>query len=112
MYVLSDVCRSACRDALVTGHCHPMQPLSARACFVILVAFLAGIAAQSRYAHQHQKRTTLTGDTFSDEAPGHECAPAHVQLYCSGAYCLMTLARCMAWRGLHLYAAALLQVDL
>lgn len=49
-----------------------MQPLSARTCFVIFVAFLAGIAAQSRYAQQHQKRTTLTGDIFSDEAPGHE----------------------------------------
>jgi hypothetical protein len=74
MHCPSDICRPACRDALVTGHCHPMQPLSARACVVILAAFLAGIAAQSRYAQQHQQRTTLTGDTFSDEAPGHECA--------------------------------------
>jgi hypothetical protein len=96
----------------VTGHCHPMLPLSARACFVILTAFLAGIAAQGRYSQQHQKRTTLRGDTFSDAAPGHECDIGHVQPCCGVADCMMPPHCCIRRCLIDLIITALSQMDL
>lgn len=76
MFVPSDCSSLAHRHAAVAASSlQPMQALSPRACFVIVLAFLAGLSAQTRYTQRHQKRTVLRGDTFDDgNAHGQGCA--------------------------------------